>query len=553
MTSPPTFDLIDQPWIRVRTLDGAVEERSLRATLTSAAEIRGLAGEVPTQDAAMLRMLLAVLLSATRPRYPRSENECLDLFEDWWARGALPQQIIDDYLARVRDRFDLLHPQTPFYQVAGLTTATGEHSGLAKLIADVPDGIPFFTTRAGREVLTLRLSEAARWLVHCQSFDPAGIKTGALGDSRVKMGKGYSLWDPAWAGTLGLVIVEGASLFETLLLNLPLMMTGPEDLPVWERPPLGPWIEATHPLPTGPADAFTWPSRRLRLFGEGGFVHDCQISNGDKLSPQDLHHVEPMSGWKIRKSGTRGDVAVMIPVRHAVDRRVWQGLESLLGLGSDSGLKPAFAIEWLAMLRNAGVVSPRRTLDVWTIGLQYDSNRSKVEGATEDRLLAPVASLTDAVLVQAAVDAAAQAARGVNDLANLAGNLDRAAGADGNARARTFTRTLEVGFALLDEPFRGWIRTLEDPAHVAEYRGAWSGTAYALLRSAGDDRVADAGPAALVGRRVNRLDSGTAGPPDAGPAKQWIRLDAGLAQLRFRSALAKAFPQPKPNSYEGTQ
>lgn len=538
MTSPPTFDLIDQPWIRVRTLDGAVEERSLRATLAGASGLRGLAGEIPTQDAAMLRLLLAVLLGATRPRYPRSENECLDLFEDWWACGTLPMDVLDVYLERVRDRFDLLHPQTPFFQVAGLTTSTGEHSGLAKLIADVPDGIPFFSTRAGRGVLTLRLAEAARWLVHCQSFDPAGIKTGALGDSRVKMGKGYSMWDPAWAGTLGLVIVEGSSLFETLLLNLPLMMTGPEDLPVWERPPLGPGIEVTHPVPTGPADAFTWPSRRLRIFGENDFVYDCQISNGDKLPPQDLHHVEPMSGWKVRKSGSRGDVAVMIPVRHAVDRRIWQGLESLLELGSESGLKPALAIEWLAMLRNAGVVSPRRTLDVWTIGLQYDSNRSKVEGAMEDRLLAPVAALTDAVLVQAAVDAAAQASRGVVELANLAGNLDRAAGGESDARERTFG----VGYALLDRPFREWIRTLEDPALVADYRGAWSDTAHVLLRTAGDDLVAEASPAALVGRRVKRVGS-----------DKTELLDAGLAQLRFRSALAKAFPQPKPHSDEGTR
>lgn len=537
MTAPASFNLIDEPWIRVRTLAGTVEEWSLRTTLAKASEVRGLAGEIPTQDAALLRLLLAIILGATRPRYPRTDRENLALFEDWWSSGTLPMTTLDPYLEKVRDRFDLVHPEAPFYQVAGLSTATGEHSGLAKLIADVPDRIPFFSTRSGAGVASLSLPEAARWLVHCQAFDPAGIKTGALGDNRVKQGKGYSLWDPAWAGTLGLIVLERDSLFETLLLNLPLMMTGPTDLPVWERPPLGPGIDPSHPLPIGPTDCFTWPSRRLRLFIESDQVRDCQVSNGDKLSPQDLHHVEPMSAWKSTKADARVETSHRIPVRHEADQRIWQGLAPLLTTASVAGEAPAHSITWLAHLREAEIMPPDMQVDIRTIGLHYDTNRSKIMGATDDRLTATVAALTDPVLVQAAVDAAAQASQGVTELANLASDLDKAAGEhrDPEVRAQVRKQAFEIGYAILDSHYRAWIRTLDDPTRVANSRAAWESTASELLRTAGDELVADASPSALIGRYLRFTE------------RDKLQLfDAGRAGRRFRFSLAKVFPQPSP-------
>ena len=167
MTAPSAFDLIHESWIRVRTLDGVVEERSLRATLAEAQSLRGLAGELPTQDVAVLRLLLAVILGATRPRHQRTEDECFDLFSAWWARGALPMSVLDPYLERISDRFDLLHPKTPFMQVADLTTSTGKRTGLGKLIADLPANHWFFTTRGAAATESMGLPEAARWLVLC--------------------------------------------------------------------------------------------------------------------------------------------------------------------------------------------------------------------------------------------------------------------------------------------------------------------------------------------------------------------------------------------------
>ena len=59
MTESP-FNLITEPWIRVRDGEG-VRDVSLRECFAEAHVIRALAGEVATQDAAILRLLLAIL------------------------------------------------------------------------------------------------------------------------------------------------------------------------------------------------------------------------------------------------------------------------------------------------------------------------------------------------------------------------------------------------------------------------------------------------------------------------------------------------------------
>ena len=55
------FNLTEEKWVRVLMPDCSVQEVSLTEALLRAHEFRDLAGELPTQDAAVLRLLLAVL------------------------------------------------------------------------------------------------------------------------------------------------------------------------------------------------------------------------------------------------------------------------------------------------------------------------------------------------------------------------------------------------------------------------------------------------------------------------------------------------------------
>ena len=55
------FNLIHEPWVCVHYLDGTVGEVSLLELFRDAHTIQSLAGDLPTQDAAILRVLLAIL------------------------------------------------------------------------------------------------------------------------------------------------------------------------------------------------------------------------------------------------------------------------------------------------------------------------------------------------------------------------------------------------------------------------------------------------------------------------------------------------------------
>lgn len=302
-----------------------VRDVSLRECFAEAHVIRALAGEVATQDAAILRLLLAILHRsvADLPEY------AVDVWRGLWAAPTLPLVAIDQYLDRVEGRFNLFDDVAPFLQVADLSAA--KTSGLVKLVADVPDGAPFFTTRAGVELESLSLSEAARWLVHVQAFDPSGIKTGMQGDPRVKGGKGYPI-GTGWVGRCGLIIAEGVTLKDTLLLNL-VLGTGESDaepdLPVWERKPLGPGPEHRHPEPLGPIDLLTWPARRVRLVrspDQPGRVIDVLLGNGDRLEVANRHRLEFMSGWRrSRNQEKTHGVPTYMPRGHDPSRRLWRG------------------------------------------------------------------------------------------------------------------------------------------------------------------------------------------------------------------------------------
>ncbi|MDY5081288.1 MAG: type I-E CRISPR-associated protein Cse1/CasA, partial [Collinsella sp.] len=67
MSQNVSFNLVDEPWICVRDLGGATREVSLLELFEQASSIKCLANDLPTQDFAILRVLLAVLQRAISP------------------------------------------------------------------------------------------------------------------------------------------------------------------------------------------------------------------------------------------------------------------------------------------------------------------------------------------------------------------------------------------------------------------------------------------------------------------------------------------------------
>lgn len=529
MTAPQGFNLIDRPWIVVLGRDGRQREVSILELFARAGEFSSLGGEVSTQGFAITRLLLAFLHRALDGPVTR---------DDWallWEAPVLPAGPIADYAERVRDRFDLFDPEAPFFQVADLHTARREVFSLDRIVADVPNGEPLFTTRSARDLGMISAAEAARWLVHAHAFDASGIKSGAVGDPSVRAGKGYPI-GPGWSGQLGGVLVQGADLRQTLLLNL-IARDGSSyarigadgDVPAWERDPDGP--AGQHRPPRGALDLYTWQTRRVRLVGDAGGVSAVVLANGDKIAPQNLHGVEPHSTWRHSEAQSRKvKSTVYLPLQHQPSRSLWRGMAALLpstaGRHGNSAQPQRFlapgVLQWVGDLVAQGVLVETFNPGIRAYGVAYGPKQATIADIVDDEIALPVRLLREdnpaagATAVGAVTDADAAA----SEVWKLAQNVAQAAGADPQSTA-SGDGAVEDFYARLDGPYRQWVATLAVHTDLGAARDQWRRTVGAAASDVATQLVAGAPPAAWVGRIVRDRQVNLA------QAEAWFRLGLG--------------------------
>lgn len=533
----PNFNLIDTPWIPMLRRDGQLEEVSLVDAIARAGEFTQIVGEVPTQVFAIQRLLLAVLHRAVDG--PRDLDEWQVIREDWLGTVALVRRYLDTF----RDRFFLFHPTTPFFQVADLRTTSDKVSGLEKLVVDVPNGAPFFTTRLGPGLEWMPGAEAARWLVHVHAFDPSGIRSGAVGDPRVNNGKVFPV-GTGWSGQIGGVLVVGNSMLESLQLNLVVagllnLVSDGTDLPPWERPQLTEKVEigAGRPEPRGIVDLYTWQTRRVRLVGDAEHVTGVVLCQGDPMTPHNRQDIEPMTAWRYSEPQTKkAGRDVYMPRQHDPERQFWRGLSGLLPMvgvdatpkGKARFLAPT-VVTWIGVLVGRGWVDAAAVIRLRATGIAYGSNNSVVDEIVDDTLTIPASLLGESAsaLGVAAIDAVERAEEAARVVADLARNLSRAAGADTENDGPAL-RAREKFYANLDAPFRSWLLTLDpdEPATAAAAR--WQAVVRQTATAQAAELLRESGPAAWVGREVrgSHVDSGKA------EAWFWPKLDTALPRGR---------------------
>ncbi|GAA3750281.1 type I-E CRISPR-associated protein Cse1/CasA [Salinactinospora qingdaonensis] len=538
--SAASFDLTTRPWLPVQRLDGVEEELSLREVFERADRLRRLVGDVPTQEFALLRLLLAILHDAV------GGPEDAETWHELWQEG-IPAGDVVEYLERHRDRFDLLHPEHPFFQVADLHTAKGEYSALDRIVADVPNGAPFFTMRA-RGVDRLGFAEAARWVVHAHAYDPAGIKSGPVGDPRAKNGKGYPQ-GVGWAGSLGGVFVEGDSLRETLLLNLIAADTGnlkidKDDRPAWRRPQNTAAPADTAGRPSGVRDLYTWQTRRVRLHYDAEGVYGVLLSYGDPLAAHNKHDREPMTGWRRSQPQEKKLKLpqVYLPREHDPARAAWRGLGALIAgrtRGAEQGKEAADIVlprvlDWIAQLAVEGFLEDEHRVRARLVSAVYGTQQSVIDEIVDDAVAMNVVVLRerDRGLGQTAIDAVNDAENAVTTLGHLAANLADAAG-DATEAPRDSAR--DRGFGTLDGPFRDWLQSLASDQDPGQRRRDWQREAHRIVSRLGTELVNEAGEAAWTGRVI-----------DTSNGSVW--LTASRADWTFRTALRKALPMSNADS-----
>lgn len=506
-SSGASFSLVDEPWVRVQMTDGTLEELSVREVFRQARRIGRLSGETPQQDVALLRLLLVVYWRAHR-HDPLLQNDDAEDHAEWWVgQFTGPTEDLDaieHYLDEIAPRWDLLDPAVPFMQVADLQTAKGAPRDVAKLIPDAES--PYFSVRAGRALETLGFAEAARWLVHLQAWSYSGIKSGALGDPRVKGGKGYPI-GTGWSGRAGGVVLHGHDFAETLVLNtvVPFVFTEEteRDLPVWEREP-----DTAAPRGTeraaGPSDLLTWQIRRVRLFHDGTQVTGALVSNGDRLESQD-ELADPMTAY--RRGDAQSKAAgrdVRMPRRHAPERTLWRGIEPLLARTEESSAatSPPRTVTALRGMRQSFIDAGHQAEDlivtVELVGMDYGTQDAVVVSTLREELPLRLAVLLEEQprTRRVLIDAAQATMEGAIDFGRFSGALRQAAGADYAFDSHATAALL----ADLNEPFKAWLAGVTPERDPAIQLEQWISSAEREMLARATAAVASAGPRAVVGR-----------------------------------------------------
>lgn len=521
-----TFNLLDNPWIKAITVDGVEVDLSIRDAFVRADDLQRLSGEIPTQAFAILRVLLAIVIDAQQLR-------TLDDWADLVANGIDVDTILD-YCETHRDRFELLNCEHPFMQVATLRTSKDEASGLEKIIADVPNGSRLFTTRLDAAIDQIPTPEAARWLIHTQAFDPSGIRSGAVGDPKVKGGKGYPI-GPSWCGQLGGLVIHGQTLAETLALNSTPATDHAADLPVWRQPSQDQCgVDFTEKQTAGPLQLLTWQSRRIRLVGDDHFVTGVVLCQGDKLTPQNRYRDEPMSAWRLSDPQSRkAKATTYMPLKHDPDRAMWRSLPRLVS--ARGPMDPRWHAEsWLpaTTVDQLGHADERLLADrvrLEAVGIQYGGQEATVEELVSDTLDLSISLIrANSRRLSDCVDSAIAAAdNAVRALGYLARNIAVASGERGDSPgAGVQAATQSAAWARLDHLARTWLSDLTADTDPQRAQRSWQVQVRDVLNEFARELLADAPASAIVGRPHNNT---------------WI--DLASCERWYRKATREALPE----------
>lgn len=508
------FNLLEEPWIRVLCRDCTVQEVSLTQALLQAHEYTDLAGELPTQDAAVLRLMLAVLHAVFGrvdaegdPVEIINTTTAVRQWKSLWQLGHLPERPIREYLETWHDRFWLFHPSRPFWQVPEAKIGT-EYSS-AKLNGELSESgnkLRLFPAYAGTGKTELSYAQAARWLLYLNGFDDTSAKP---------KGKGLPSPGAGWLGKLGLIQAVGNNLFETLLLNFTLLRDGESawgaERPIWELDAPRSEERTEISQPDNPAELLTLQSRRLLLHREGDVVTGYTLLGGDFFDRTGAF-CEQMTVWRPVQE-TKNSPVVFVPRRHDPARQFWREFPAVFD-GHADGTLPAHTpgiVRWVGLLQRPSqqCLSNKMLVRFRITAVGYGDKDFFVTDTFSDELSFHI-SLLDELGRKLRAYVTDEIKR-IEQLANAVGNLSKELAAAAGSRSDAAQSVREQFYFLIDQPFRRWLLTIDpdwEEDEIEESLDAWEGQAQRIARELGRRLVDAAGPAAFAGRSVKEEKKG---------------------------------------------
>ena len=372
----PRYNLLDEKWIQVASKDN-VEKVSIKELFAGAAKYKELAGDMKTQDFAVMRVMLAILhtvfsrFDSNGDPYEFFEvdkksflqtgelEECdLEDYEDalyqtWidiWNAKEFPK-VVYEYLEKWRERFFLYDDKYPFFQVTKEViekdaAGGGEFYGknINRLVSESNNKQAYFSPKDESYKEYIVDDELARWLITLQGY------IGTSDKKKVGSAKTYS---KGWLYDLGGVYLQGNNLFETLMLNFVIAHNENNNLlkmqkPCWEAENIEKNIESYfHNGIDNIASLYTAWCREIFIdpnrTKEDKFV--CFIAKLPEIEHSDAF-LEPMTVWRYNDTGEYKDK--YRPRKHDLNKSMWRNFGLLTGVGE--GTRKPGVIEWLNKL-----------------------------------------------------------------------------------------------------------------------------------------------------------------------------------------------------------
>lgn len=385
------FNLLDEPWIRVLTEDTKTIEVSLTELFKNAHKYRRLACEMPTVDISILRLLLAVALTVfyrydaegNYDELEESENDPDDVLERWeeyMDRGCFNGEVFEKYLETYRERFWLVHPETPFNQVPKLQYGTSY--GVQSLVGNIKESKHEATRHhfSIAEQNELEMAEAARWLINLQGY-AVNIKYDKKAPgTKEAVGTGRM-------GQMGLLYVDALNIYELIMRNLIALRDGEElwarPSPCWEREVVveqGRCIVMPNNLP----ELYTIQSRRVSLLCDKEMIIGFRAIGGD-FFPLDNSFCEQMTIWKVAKEDKKSGQKVFAPKTINNEESVWREFPYIF-YSKKTDRTPGLVL-WMERLYEYKLIPQNTILTFGSVSFEY-GNRSYTYGKCSSDSLA---------------------------------------------------------------------------------------------------------------------------------------------------------------------
>ena len=534
------FNLLEEPWISVLDdTSGEKKDVSMIEFFQNANSYRSLAGEMETQNFAVMRLLLAVVQTVFSrfdfqgnvlpgiildDRWVQTEpvdeddiddycSEVSDCWNQMYSNKTFPD-IIVRYLEKWRDRFYLFDEINPFYQVnqremdeimkkipkksqptsiygksLNRTISESENkTALFSPVADIEIG-----KRSIKDIMTA--AELTRWLLTFQGYSGLADKV-SLTNADQRPSKG-------WLFDLGGIYLRGDTVFETLLMNF--MPESPVDNrefsgriqhPCWEssgsaviqRLTSGKYIDNLSELYTN------W-SRAVYIDPKTDMAKPVKL---DIVKLPEIEHseksIEPMTIWRWNENGPNKNH--FTPKKHSAEQSLWRsfGIIAMGTSGDNKQIQPRIFRQYQRLVKCAG----SRWTDLVGVSMEDDGNATSwlpVDEITDDFEINDlvitdknpdgwVIRITEAVETTKEVisDIFAKYLRGICEVRNL-----KLSNPVNPIAAGFISEETERMYATVDVYFKDWLSSIKPDDSKEEKINLWNATLRKLVLNRGGE------------------------------------------------------------------